>query len=122
MALKTTAASAPPTSSAPRYIQINGQGSRPIAEAPIATPPFYGMDISITSKFLPLPVITFGGLRIDERSGMVLDEKGQAIPGLYAAGRTAVGVASNTYVSGLSFADCVFSGRRVARHVARANR
>ena len=52
----------------------------------------------------------------------MLDEKGQTIPGLYAAGRTAVGVASNTYVSGLSFADCVFSGRRVARHVARANR
>jgi 3-oxo-5alpha-steroid 4-dehydrogenase len=89
---------------------------------PIVAPPFYAMDISINSKFLPLPVITFGGLRIDERSGLVLDEAGQTIPGLYAAGRTAVGVASNTYVSGLSFADCVFSGRRVARHVARANR
>ncbi len=89
---------------------------------PIVAPPFYAMDISINSRFLPLPVITFGGLRIEERSGLVLDETGQTIPGLYAAGRTAVGVASNTYVSGLSFADCVFSGRRVARHVARANR
>ena len=89
---------------------------------PIVAPPFYAMDISINSRFLPLPVITFGGLRIDERSGLVLDEAGQTIPGLYAAGRTAVGVASNTYVSGLSFADCVFSGRRVARHAARANR
>ena len=89
---------------------------------PIVAPPFYAMDISINSRFLPLPVITFGGLRIDERSGLVLDEAGQTIPGLYAAGRTAVGVASNTYVSGLSFADCVFSGRRVARHIARANR
>jgi 3-oxo-5alpha-steroid 4-dehydrogenase len=89
---------------------------------PIVAPPFYAMDISINSRFLPLPVITFGGLRINERSGLVLDEAGQTIPGLYAAGRTAVGVASNTYVSGLSFADCVFSGRRVARHVARANR
>jgi 3-oxo-5alpha-steroid 4-dehydrogenase len=88
---------------------------------PIVAPPFYAMDISINSRFLPLPVITFGGLRIDERSGLVLDEAGLTIPGLYAAGRTAVGVASNTYVSGLSFADCVFSGRRVARHVARAN-
>jgi 3-oxo-5alpha-steroid 4-dehydrogenase len=89
---------------------------------PIVAPPFYAMDISISSKFLPLPVITFGGLRIEETSGLVMDEAGQTIPGLYAAGRTAVGVASNTYVSGLSFADCVFSGRRVARHVARANR
>ncbi len=104
-----------------------GEGEDPFGKqrtdmAPIAAPPFYAMDISITSKFLPLPVITFGGLRIEERSGLVLDEAGQTIPGLYAAGRTAVGVASNTYVSGLSFADCVFSGRRVARHVARANR
>jgi 3-oxo-5alpha-steroid 4-dehydrogenase len=89
---------------------------------PIVVPPFYAMDISISSKFLPLPVITFGGLRIEETSGLVMDEAGQTIPGLYAVGRTAVGVASNTYVSGLSFADCVFSGRRVARHVARANR
>jgi len=89
--------------------------------APIVTPPFYAMDISISSRFLPLPVITFGGLTVDERSGLVKDEKGEVIPGLYAAGRTAVGVASNTYVSGLSFADCVFSGRRVARHAARAN-
>ena len=89
---------------------------------PIVAPPFYAMDISVTSKLLPMPVITFGGLRIDEYSGLVLDETGETIPGLYAAGRTAVGVASNTYVSGLSFADCVFSGRRVARHVARANR
>lgn len=88
---------------------------------PLVQPPFYAMDISINSKFLPLPVITFGGLRIEERSGLVMDEAGQTIPGLYAAGRTAVGVASNTYVSGLSFADCVFSGRRVARHIARAN-
>jgi 3-oxo-5alpha-steroid 4-dehydrogenase len=88
----------------------------------IAQPPFYAMDISIASRFLPMPVITFGGLTVDEQSGLVRDEKGETIPGLYAAGRTAVGVASNTYVSGLSFADCVFSGRRVARHAARANR
>lgn len=90
--------------------------------APIAEPPFYAMDISVASRLLPMPVITFGGLRVDEASGLVLDEAGQPIPGLYAAGRTAVGVASNTYVSGLSFADCIFAGRRVARHAARANR
>ena len=83
--------------------------------------PYYAMDISIASRFLPMPVITFGGLRVDEESGLVLDETGATIPGLYAAGRTAVGVASNTYVSGLSFADCLFSGRRVARHIAKAN-
>jgi 3-oxo-5alpha-steroid 4-dehydrogenase len=88
---------------------------------PIATSPFYAMDISIESRFLPLPVITFGGLRVDEESGLVLDAAGNPIPALYAAGRTAVGIASQTYVSGLSFADCFFSGRRAARHAARAN-
>jgi 3-oxo-5alpha-steroid 4-dehydrogenase len=97
-------------------------GKQSVDMAPLVEPPFYAMDISVASRLLPMPVITFGGLRIDERSGLVLDESGQPIQGLYAAGRTAVGVASNTYVSGLSFADCVFSGRRVARHAARANR
>jgi 3-oxo-5alpha-steroid 4-dehydrogenase len=88
---------------------------------PIRTAPFYAMDISIDSRFLPLPVISFGGLRVAEESGQVLDAAGKPIAGLYAAGRTAVGIASQTYVSGLSFADCVFSGRRAARHAARAN-
>ncbi|MFD4183567.1 FAD-binding protein, partial [Rhodococcus sp. NPDC058514] len=49
----------------------------------------------------------------------VLAADGVAIEGLYAAGRTAVGICSNSYVSGLSLADCVFSGRRAAAHAAR---
>ncbi len=88
---------------------------------PLVQGPFYAMDISIDSRFLPLPIMSFGGLRVEEESGLVLDARGKAIQGLYAAGRTAVGVASQTYVSGLSFADCVFSGRRAARHAAHAN-
>lgn len=88
---------------------------------PLEQGPFYAMDISVASKFLPLPVISFGGLRIEEESGLVLNREGKPIPGLYAAGRTAVGIASQTYVSGLSYADCVYSGRRAARHVAKAN-
>jgi 3-oxo-5alpha-steroid 4-dehydrogenase len=96
-------------------------GKEPADMRPIERGPFYAMDISIDSRFLPLPVITFGGLRVAEESGLVLDASGRPIAGLYAAGRTAVGIASQTYVSGLSFADCVFSGRRAARHAARAN-
>lgn len=96
-------------------------GKEPADMRPIEAGPFYAMDISIDSRFLPLPVITFGGLRVSEESGQVLDGRGQPIAGLYAAGRTAVGIASQTYVSGLSFADCFFSGRRAARHAARAN-
>jgi 3-oxo-5alpha-steroid 4-dehydrogenase len=45
-------------------------------------------------------------------------EDGSTIAGLYAAGRTAVGICSNSYVSGLSLADCVFSGRRAGAHAA----
>lgn len=88
---------------------------------PLTQAPFYAMDISVDSRFLPLPIMSFGGLRIEEESGLVLNAQGRPIQGLYAAGRTAVGVASQTYVSGLSFADCVFSGRRAARHAAHAN-
>jgi len=47
-----------------------------------------------------------------------LHESGQAIAGLYAAGRAALGLPSSRYVSGLSLADCVFSGRRAGRSAA----
>ena len=59
--------------------------------------------------------ITLGGLRVDEDSGTVLRADGSPIRGLHAAGRTALGIASNHYVSGLSLADCVWSGRRAGR-------
>ena len=52
---------------------------------------------------------------MDETTGNVINTKGEAIKGLFAAGRSAVGVCSNIYVSGLSIADCVFSGRRVGK-------
>ena len=80
--------------------------------------PYYAMDVSSDSKLFPCPMITFGGLVVDEKTGLVKRADGSAIRGLYAAGRTAVGVASNSYVSGLSIADCVFSGRRAGRHAA----
>ena len=50
------------------------------------------------------------------KTGEVLAERGGVIKGLYAAGRSAVGVASHSYVSGLSIAGCIFSGRRAGRH------
>lgn len=83
--------------------------------------PYYGMDVSIDSRLFPCPTITFGGLAVEEESGRVLDQNEQVIGGLYAAGRTAVGIASNFYVSGLSIADCVFSGRRAGRDAALAD-
>lgn len=87
---------------------------------PVEKGPFYAMDISVGNKLFICPTITLGGLRVDEASGRVLREDGSAIPNLYAAGRTAIGVASQSYVSGLSLADCVFSGRRAARSLAKS--
>ena len=75
----------------------------------------FAIDISITQKMFPLAVLSLGGLQVNEDNGAVTDGAGRDIPGLYAAGRTAIGVASSRYVSGLSLADCVFSGRRAGK-------
>ena len=80
----------------------------------IATGPFYAIDVGVTSKLFPLPTLSLGGLVVDEATGAVKRHDGRAIPGLYAAGRNAIGVCSHLYVSGLSVADCIFSGRRAA--------
>lgn len=82
--------------------------------------PFYALDIAVTNRLFPCPAITLGGLRVDEASNAVVDAQSRPIQGLYAAGRTAVGVASNHYVSGLSLADCLWSGRRAGVHAASA--
>ena len=55
---------------------------------------------------------------MNEQNGAVVNAEGQDIPGLYAAGRAAVGIASNRYVSGLSLADCLWSGRRAGSAAA----
>ena len=82
------------------------------------TPPFHVIDVSLAARLLPCPVLTVGGLVVNEETGQVRGEDAGEIPGLYAAGRTALGIPSHLYVSGLSIADCVFSGRRAARHAA----
>lgn len=107
-----------------RYTQDQQQGARdalgksPEMCAPLSAPPYYALDISANSRTFPCPTITLGGLKVNEHTGAVLDAQGADIPGLYAAGRSAVGVASNGYVSGLSIADCLFSGRRAGAAIA----
>lgn len=83
-------------------------------------PPFYALDISARSRVFPCPAITLGGLRVDEATGAVTNASGAPMVGLYAAGRAAVGIASNHYVSGLALADCIWSGRRAGRSAASA--
>jgi 3-oxo-5alpha-steroid 4-dehydrogenase len=81
-------------------------------------PPFIAINMDVRSQWWPTPLMTLGGLCLHDQTGAVLNSKGDAIPGLYAAGRTAVGVCSNSYVSGLSIADCLHGGRRAGRSVA----
>ena len=79
--------------------------------------PYYALDCSADS-LMECPTLSLGGLRVQEETGAVLSEQNTPIEGLYAAGRSAVGIASRSYVSGLSIADCIFSGRRAGRHAA----
>lgn len=81
--------------------------------------PYYAVDMSIDARLFPLSCMTVGGLVVDEKTGAVKDSSGAAMDGLYAAGRNAVGICSNLYVSGLSYADCIYSGRRAARSMAK---
>ena len=99
-----------------------GESADPFGKSPdqmveITTAPFYAVDMSAGAGGAT-PCITLGGLQVDEDTGHVLHADGHAIAGLYAAGRSAVGIASNIYLSGLSLADGVFSGRRAGRSAA----
>jgi len=83
----------------------------------IGTPPYSLVDISVRRQpAYPCPMLTLGGLVVDQRTGQVQRPDETPVPGLFAAGRTAAGICSNSYVSGLSLADCVFSGRRAGAH------
>jgi 3-oxo-5alpha-steroid 4-dehydrogenase len=84
----------------------------------LASPPFYALNISADMRVFPCPALTLGGLCVDETTGAVRTADGNSISGLYAAGRAAVGIASNHYVSGLALADCIWSGRRAGGSAA----
>jgi 3-oxo-5alpha-steroid 4-dehydrogenase len=93
-------------------------GKHPDLVEPL-TGPYALIDCSFGPRLgYPCPTLTLGGLKVDEGTGQVLNADGAGVPGLYAAGRNAVGICSNSYVSGLSLADCVFSGRRAGKHAA----
>jgi 3-oxo-5alpha-steroid 4-dehydrogenase len=91
--------------------------SRDLLQA-LQTAPFYALDISVDKRVFPCAALTLGGLLVDEMDGAVRTANGGTVLGLYAAGRAAVGIASNNYVSGLALADCIWSGRRAGRCAA----
>ena len=94
-------------------------GKPAAARRPQDQPPFSLIDCSVRPRlFYPAPVLTLGGLVVSPASGQVLRADGSPVDGLYAAGRSAAGLCSRSYVSGLSLANCVFSGRRAGHHAA----
>jgi 3-oxo-5alpha-steroid 4-dehydrogenase len=97
----------------------DAQGKPADLTGPLDQAPYSLIDLSVRPRpAYPAPMLTLGGLVVAEDSGEVCRPDGSVIAGLYAAGRSAVGLCSNSYVSGLSLADCVFSGRRAGRHAA----
>lgn len=84
----------------------------------LPTLPLVRLAMWMGMPFPPTATFTLGGLRVDLEQRVLHEKTTSAIPGLYAAGRSAAGVASGGYVSGLSIADAVYSGRRAGRHAA----
>jgi len=86
--------------------------------SPLGRGPYFALDTSISNKYSFSMFFTLGGLCVEEDTGIVVRDDGCLINGLYAAGRAAMGIPSDGYISGLSLADCVFSGRRAGRNAA----
>ncbi len=88
---------------------------------PLDNPPYIALNMSMRNKWAFSGAMPYGGLTVDEDTGGVTRADGTVIGGLYAAGRSALGVCSESNFSGLSIADTVFSGRRAARAALRLN-
>lgn len=80
----------------------------------------HAVNMSIPNIYAFTYLFTLGGLTVDEDSGAVTRPDGSPIAGLYAAGRAALGLCSNGYLSGMSIGDGMFSGRRAGRAAAGA--
>jgi 3-oxo-5alpha-steroid 4-dehydrogenase len=93
-------------------------GKFPDLQRPIERGPYFAVNFSLSNRFAPAQAFTLGGLVVDEATGTVKRADGTTVEGLYAAGRVAVGLCSRGYMSGLSIADTVFSGRRAGREAA----
>jgi succinate dehydrogenase/fumarate reductase flavoprotein subunit len=84
---------------------------------PLDEPPFAALACHLGQAFYPY--FTLGGL-LTRPTGEVLTPDGEAVPGLYAAGRTCCGLprSAEGYSSGMSLADCTFFGRLAGRTAA----
>lgn len=82
---------------------------------PLTEGPFGAYDLRVDRTiYAGFPL---GGLTIDV-DGRVLDGDGAAVPGLFAAGRSASSMARSWYCSGISLGEGTFTGRRAGRAAA----
>ena len=79
-------------------------GKAASADAVIAQGPFYA------SLRTPTVHHTMGGIRINTQA-QVLDESGEVIPGLYAAGEVTGGIHGNNRLGGNAYSDIMTFGR-----------
>ena len=79
---------------------------------PLTEPPFLGYAVTCGITF------TFGGLRIDPRSGQVLDTEERPIDGLYAAGELIGGLFYDNYAGGSGLMAGSVFGRIAGRSAA----
>jgi succinate dehydrogenase/fumarate reductase flavoprotein subunit len=84
---------------------------------PLVKPPFGAIDLSWDKAIYA--VFTLGGLATNVRAE-VLTPDGVAVPGLWAAGRTAASISSPGYSSGTSIGEAMIFGRIAGREAARA--
>lgn len=84
---------------------------------PLERPPFGAIDLSWDKAIYA--AFTLGGLATNVRA-QVLTPDGVALPGLWAAGRTAASISSPGYSSGTSIGEAMIFGRIAGREAARA--
>ena len=82
---------------------------------PFDSPPYLGYAVTCGITF------TFGGLKIDPRSGQVLDTEDRPMPGLYAAGELVGGLFYNNYAGGSGLMAGSVFGRIAGRSAANAD-
>lgn len=85
---------------------------------PLDQPPFAALACHLKEAYFPF--FTLGGLSV-RPTGEVLTADGEAVDGLYAAGRTACGLPrwGPGYSSGMSLGDCTFFGRKAGLSAAK---
>lgn len=83
---------------------------------PFDSPPYLGYAVTCGITF------TFGGLRIEPRSGQVLDTEDRPMTGLYAAGELVGGLFYNNYAGGSGLMAGSVFGRIAGRSAAVASR